>query len=68
MDLSKSYEYFQPEKQKDRIHIIAVSYTHLDVYKRQECGECHAAELTWSFMLHFYGDIAQLGERWLCKP
>ena len=22
MDLSKSYEYFQPEKQKDRIHII----------------------------------------------
>ena len=46
---------------------VAVSYTHLDVYKRQADGTM--LETAWEsrWVPDFYGGVAQLGEHLPCK-
>ena len=42
MRLYREYKPRQPKIQKDYIRYVSVSYTHLDVYKRQLCDSAAA--------------------------
>ena len=46
LDVFKEDEYTEPEEEFHQVDLEAVSYTHLDVYKRQLLP----ARLPWNFM------------------